>query len=467
MAVNREMGNQLIGWIIQRNDGKYPLEESESDTLRSIVMQAPYAKVRVNVHFLEYMIAEYTIEDGNGENAFYFHFELTDPDHAKDVYMEMEECLKKLGEKKTRKILLCCSCGLTTSYFTMRLNEIAKLTDADMEFSAVPYEQLFENARDKDAVLIAPQIGYRLKSVQDVLKDKIVIKIPVSMFSTYDGAGVINLLKETFEAEEKKETEKAESSGLRKIAGMSGSTLVVSIVFMEGRNQIAYRVYDGERITAENQITKETYQLTDILDVIRTAVVMNTDLSRICVVTPGMISGGKLTYERFNIIDYDIVSEIKAYFSGNVLLLNVTDMIALGYAHADGHPNSAFYFVPTGSHTGNIGIVVNGELILNDRHMGGRQLEFVTDITAFPMNPYALMRTPEGNTELAARYITGLFSYTGIEHIAFYSSMIPEEETLREKVRGFIPEQYMPQIVKVHSVRDYLYDGALYVISTR
>jgi hypothetical protein len=30
---------------------------------------------------------------------------------------------------------------------------------------------------------------------------------------------------------------------------------------MEGRNQIAYRLYDHNELVRENQITKETYQL--------------------------------------------------------------------------------------------------------------------------------------------------------------------------------------------------------------
>ena len=462
MENGREIAAELIRWIQERSQGRYETEESAGENNQSITIKTADAVGRVNVHFLEYVIAEYTIEDGSGENSFYFHFELTDAEHAKHVFLEMEDCLLKKNEKKKKQILLCCTCGLTTSYFTMKLNEISEQLGLDMEFSAVPYEHLFENTDDKDAVMIAPQMGFRYKSVKEVLTDTIVIQIPVVMFSQYDAPAVIRLLTEPFSEVEKKEKQKAEESAIQKLYGKNGTVLIVSVIYMEGRNQIAYRLYDRDFIIAENQITKETYQLRDILDVIHTVRKLNPELKHISVVTPGMIENGKLTYEDVNIVDYDLCASIKEDFEGEVTLFNTTDMITLGYSAKEcPDHNCAFYFVPTGSYAGNIGIAANGGLLDSGSHMGDRQLQAVTDITAFPKNPYALQRTPEGNTELAARYLTGLVSYTGIEHIAFYGKMIPNAEDVREKMKQFIPEQYLPEIVKVDSVRNYLYEGTL------
>jgi hypothetical protein len=293
------------------------------------------------------------------------------------------------------------------------------------------------------------------------------MKIPAAVFSAYDAGAMVQMLVKAFEEAEVSKEEVSKETEKEHLASDEGSVLILSVIYMEGRNQIAYRLYDHNELVRENQITKETYQLSDITDALRTVTRLNPELRQICIVTPGMIQNGKLTYENVGIADYDLVSKVKEFFEGEVFLYNDADMIALGYAHQHCPDGScAFYFVPTGNYAGNIGISVNGNLIRGRGNMGGRQLEAVTDITTFPMNPFALQRTPEGNVELAARYLTGLFSYTGIDHIAFYSKMIPNADVLIEKMKTFIPEQYMPEIVRAESVRDYLYAGALASIHT-
>ena len=461
MENDRSMAFAFVEWIKKRKQDNYELQESTDDNRIVLKMETPYASGSVVIYFQESIITELSITNKKEENVFYLHFELKNLDHAKDLFLEMEECLLKQWDVHTRKILFCCTCGLTTSFFAMRMNEVAKVIGVDMEFTAVPYENLFENTQDKDAILIAPQMSYRLKNVQEIITDRIVMKIPTAIFSSYDAPGMILLLKEKFDAEDK-EKHIAEKQREKLMAG-DGAVLVVSVINMERRNQIAYRLYNKDKVMVETQITKSKYWVTDLYDVIDTVKALNPDLYRICIVTPGTIHEGKLTYENAGIIDEDIISKIHKGFDGHVFLYNDTDMIALGYAMKNNvTENCAFYFVPTGNYSGNIGIVVNGQLVHSNGHLGGRQLEAVSNITTFPKNPYALQKTPEGNVELAARYITGLFSYTGIRHIAFYSKMIPNAEVLKEKMQEFLPERYLPDIFKQDSIREYLYTGTLY-----
>ena len=467
MDAEKKTDLELIEWIRSRNHSGYEIEETSEENRKVLTLHTSYATGTVRINYLDYVIAEYIIENQEGENVFYLHFELDDIEHAKDLFSEMEECLLKQKTRRKRNVLLCCTCGLTTSFFAMRLNEVAKLLNAEMEFTAVPYEKVFESAESQDAILVAPQIGYKWKSIQEIITDKIVMKIPAAVFSAYDAGAMVQMLVKAFEEAEVSKEEVSKDTEKEHLASDEGSVLILSVIYMEGRNQIAYRLYDHNELVRENQITKETYQLSDITDALRTVTRLNPELRQICIVTPGMIQNGKLTYENVGIADYDLVSKVKEFFEGEVFLYNDADMIALGYAHQHCPDGScAFYFVPTGNYAGNIGISVNGNLIRGRGNMGGRQLEAVTDITTFPMNPFALQRTPEGNVELAARYLTGLFSYTGIDHIAFYSKMIPNADVLIEKMKTFIPEQYMPEIVRAESVRDYLYAGALASIHT-
>ncbi len=464
MADKNEMAQKLLNWIKEQANEDYICEFYENESCIGLNLQSEYAKGQVNVVFLQSAVVEYRITNDHEENVFYLHFELNDLDHSKELFNEMKECLLRQKKTETKQILLCCSCGLTTSYFMMKLNEAAKVLGEKMEFSAVPYDILYDNAKDKDAVLIAPQIGYQLKNAKKILKDKIVMEVPVQIFSSYDAAGMITMLKEAFNVA-KTPVRTEQKPDIQEIERNQGSVLIVSVVDMEGRNQIAYRLYDKGEIKAENQITKEKYYLSDILDTIQVVALLNPDLEKICLVTPGTIHEGKLTYEKANIRDVDVCGFIRKQVGKDVSLFSDADMIALGYARKERNcEDTIFYFVPTGSYTANIGLFLNGSLVRSSSFVGGTELEWITKITTFPQNPFALVRTPEGNVELAARYITGLYSYTGVRHIAFYSSMIPDQADILKKMGEFIPEKYLPEIVKVNSVRDYLYEGALYSI---
>jgi hypothetical protein len=45
--------------------------------------------------------------------------------------------------------------------------------------------------------------------------------------------------------------------------------------------------------------------------------------------------------------------------------------------------------------------------------------------------------------------------------------MIPDTEALKKELETIIRREYIPEIVKVASIRDYLYDGAMYYIENR
>ena len=460
MTDTRALAAGLLDWI-EEQTGSLEKERWEKDNSIGLNVKTDHAEAQIDAVFLEQTIVEYRILNEREDNVFYLHFELEDIEHAKELFKEMQDCLHKQTGTDTREVLLCCSCGLTTSFFTMKLNEAAEALGEHLHFDAVPYEQLYESAEKVVAVLLAPQIGYRLKTAQDVLKDKIVLTVPVKIFSTYDAAGMISMLKTMFAEQAYKAPEKKEKKNLQHT--QEGSVLIVSVIHMEDKSRIAYRIYDEGNIVAERQITKETYAFADVIDTVKVAKTLHPNLKTLCLVTPGMVNDGILTYEAANIIDLNAKAKLKEIFDGSVRLYNDADMIALGYAATERDmADTAFYFVPRGSYCGNIGLVINGNTVRGKTHMGGRQTEAVTSLTTFPQNPYTLVKTPEGNIELAARYITGLYSFTGIPFVACYSSMIPDIGKLRDKIAEFIPDGFMPEIVKADSVRDYLYKGVLY-----
>lgn len=461
MEDGRKKAEIMTDWIRSQKDDRYTLEESDVEKMHTITLKTENAQADINIYYLEFTIMEFRITDRAGENVFYLHFELTDTERAKELFAEMKDCLLKQKADSTLHVMLCCTAGLTTSFFTMKLNDSARAMDLKMDFEAVPYERLYEKSSEKDVVLLAPQIGYRLKDAQAVLSDKTVLLIPASLFATYDTLGVINFVRGNYE---KAEDEKIRHSGVGALSA-GGTLLLVSVIDMEGRTQLAYRIYDHGKVTAENQIVKETYRSQDLIDVIDPVVRLNGNIETICIISPGSFKDGKLTYEEENIIDFDVHANIEERYHITPVMLNSTDAIALGYSQKELDGAAAgFYFLPSGSAQGSISITHDGKVYGAAGRMGGSHLKAVGDIMTFPKNPYALARTPEGNVQLAARYLTGLITYTGLDHIAYYAKMIPDTEALVAEISNFIKPEYIPEIKKVTSVRDYLYEGALYYI---
>ena len=460
MDESMKRAESLLNWIKEQQDGSYRIEEDRSDNKITLILHTDCADGYVTVNFLQFTIAEYRIVNKAEETVFYLHFELVDEEHARHLFKEMKEALLKQQDSGTINALLCCTCGLTTSYFTMKLNETAEASGTDIHFDAVPYEKLYEEGSTRDIVLIAPQIGYRLKDAAAIMKDIPVREIPVQIFSNYDALGMISFVKEC--VAEKKETKKAETAdAIGSLQAGNGALLYVSIVDMEGRTQLAYRVCSDEKIVAESQIVKEKYVFSDIEDIIELVTRTNPDIHEICLVTPGSVSEGKLTYAKAGIISMPVADMLKEKYGVEVILMNVTDTIALGYSLREcGGEDIAFYFLPTGSYAGSFALVHDGKILGTAGYLGGDQLSAITSITTFPMNPFTLQNTPEGNIELAARYMTGLITYTGCRRIAFYAKMIPEADVLRRKICEFIREEYVPEIIKTESVRRYIYEGA-------
>lgn len=106
----------------------------------------------------------------------------------------MVETLVNLKDEKTIRVLLSCSAGLTTSMFAENLNSITEMLNLDYQFNVVSYLSIYEEVENYDVVLIAPQIGYMLKRLQDTLTDRLVLQIPTSVFASYDALAAIQFV---------------------------------------------------------------------------------------------------------------------------------------------------------------------------------------------------------------------------------------------------------------------------------
>lgn len=81
-----------------------------------------------------------------------------------------------------KKILLVCSEGMSTSFMTMKMNEIAKEKKVDVYVYAKSESMIEDELDQVDCILLGPQIAY----LESKIKDRVNGKVPVESISALD-----------------------------------------------------------------------------------------------------------------------------------------------------------------------------------------------------------------------------------------------------------------------------------------
>ena len=69
--------------------------------------------------------------------------------------------------------------------------------------------------------------------------------------------------------------------------------------------------------------------------------------------------------------------------------------------------------------------------------------------------------TPEGALELVSKTIAALSSVIGPEAIILSCTLIPDVNELRKMIAQYIPEKYLPRIIKIENIQEYILIGQL------
>ncbi len=97
------------------------------------------------------------------------------------------------GELKMLKIKLFCAGGMSTSILVKKMLESAEKKGIAVEIAAYPEAQMDQQTDDCDIALLGPQVGYRLKTAQQICKPKNipVAVIPMIDYGTMNGEKVL------------------------------------------------------------------------------------------------------------------------------------------------------------------------------------------------------------------------------------------------------------------------------------
>lgn len=431
-----------------------------------------YATAQINFYQVENEpeIIEFRIErEKDHEVIFFLHFHADPQEHAKALFGEMIDVLVETGSHHATRVLLCCTAGLTTSYFAMELNQAAQTLKLDWTFEAVSVSDVYARGLQYDCVLVAPQIGFMQKKIADVLKDIPVLTIPAHVFGAYDAGSCIKLVQEGIKQFHVSLEERARDHILHHC---DNDRVILSIAVLPDlrRTLIRSRLYDHGRVTDSSEAIKPVLYLEDLFDVIETSLCASEGIKpeMIGIAIPGIIHDGTIDLPSSNSIDlkkYGNHFAIETFFRNRyhlpVYIFNNVNAAALGwYSAQDTYQNIVFHSQPYGWKMGGEGIIVNGRL-LSGKNSSAGEVKYIVPLFSGLDDVGSAVCTPDQMVRVVARDIVGAVTYLDPEVICLRSDMTPYPEEIRKELQKFLPEDHIPRLVKIENMDEYVMLGTM------
>lgn len=435
---------EFYSWILSN---EYPKSKvNVSPTEINIVNEFGYASITFNnLDIIEFIVTNAKTK----ENEFYLHFQYKTFSHAKKLYKELMDAYNHLSKKVVFKVLLCCTGGLTTSYFAGRVREALKLLKLDYDIQATSYLNLYNEIEKYDLVMLAPQIAYESKRITNLFKDKRVLEIPTKVFATYDVAAMIRIMeKESVLKQNEKISQQNKPIEIKNEMPEHNKIFVLSIIRNSGRIHALYRVYDkNNKIVLDSEIIKYQLDVSDIFDIIDTVLLIEPKVESIGISIPGIIVDGYVDYADVHGLNSTnlLTSARNKYKDRKVIVCNDVNTAAVGYyATQDKYKNICVYFQPINNY-GGVGNIIDGRLHRGNKSLAGEVQYMSLNISNHPL---VLNKTPEGMVELVSNIITNLSVTLAPELIVVFDSLLSKESlsSLVVNVEKNIPQKYIPEI---------------------
>ena len=445
-------------WILD-HDEQYTITQ-ENDHLIKLTTDYGEASIQFT-NIDEFTICEFSITSyKDNQVKFYLHFELNEEQHATELYDEMVETLIGLQEEKTLRVLLSCSAGLTTSMFAANLQSVAEMLNLDYSFNAVSYMSIYEEIDNYDVVLIAPQIGYMLKRLQESITDKLVLQIPTAAFASYDALATIKFIQSELEIFNNREEEKTDCQVSHCI---EYENRILSIVISRDDNQsrIYYRLHDQCSIVDSNMIVKpgNNMNIYDLYDIIDTVLLKHGHIDVIGIATPGIVENEKIFREPSHFKEYDIKKDFEDKYGIDVFIINNANAAAVGFSMEHPEYSSIVYHSqPFNTLIGGQGIIVNNKVITGKNGIAGEVRFFIRRMQL--SNSFdKLAKSQQGALELITKEILPTLSIIGPEALAIHCPLTPDLNEIKEVFEDFIDEQYLPEIYLIKEPSEYMLAG--------
>lgn len=456
-----EAANIYRTWILAQNVEGLAITPVNDESLK---LESDVATGCANFYDIDgTTIVELRLENKqSGESIFFLHFELDDIDRAKQLFKELCQAHAKQLSVEVHHILLCCTCGVTTTFFANKLNECAQSSGLDYDFCAMPVEEAMKKGEDYDAVLLAPQVGHMRKSVVEALPGTLVIEIPGAVFGSYDAKTALNLVVSAVSGRGK-----AAASDLRMVRYIDRSkrVLAVSYVYRQDEPTLSYCVLDHGKNALQGMVVR---QLSDeqILDDLSATLLVEGypmgDFDAVGIGVPGKVDNGVVLrhkddhYERF-----ELAKTMSERWGVPVFVDNNATAAAAGcYMAQTDWDDVAFHAQTIGVPECSQGMVIGGLPRAGRAGFAG-SLKFLLKDFPLSMDLDDASWRYDGTLELVTAYLVTTICCMAPQAIFVWCDLLPDMDRLREEICKKVPEEMVPDLVAVSNYDDLVLMGEL------
>lgn len=403
------------------------------------------------------------VRKNDGYPMFRVRFELNDELRAEELFMEMADVLERADRKGPTRVLLCCTAGITTTMYERRLNALAESLSLNYEFTATPLDLAIRNTSHYDVVMVAPQLGYRRKDAQLAYPDALVIEIPGEIFARFDVEATLHMLLDALDEGVEQAAAGRDITVVRPIDD-SKDVMVVSVIERQDTSVIGYRVFANKGIACDGMVYKRHVNFRDVEDVLATIKVDGIDvrsLDAVGIALPGIVNRESVSMPASDIRDYDLGRELERRYGIEVFMDNDANAAAMGcYVSQTDYDSVVFHIQQTGVMRCGEGVVCDGHLVKGRLNYAG-ELDPLVWLLALSGDPYEMVWTYEGMTEIVAGYLTASICTVSPDAIYVSSPLVRDMGELREWLERTIPMAYVPELKWIPDYRELMYLGEL------
>lgn len=447
------------------------IEQVDND---HIALTVDHARGEVNFYdlgeeFPEVVELRIVDPDYPDDAKFFLHFELESEERAEELFTEMLEELSEQGSFETRRVLLCCTSGLTTTMFSNKLQDAADTLSLDYSFEAIPLQQAINEGGNFDAVLLAPQVGYQRNAVAEAFPDAAVVEIPPKVFASYNTGATLKMVMHMLSDNTVYPSESVDELKIKRDMANNKRIMVITCVRRPKNGWTGWRIYDHGEIVASGSITKRKPTWRDVEDIIATLHVKGmsvSDLDAIGVAVPGIVNKGSVAFSGFSGYgDYELGRKIAERYGVKVFVDNNANAAAVGcYVSQDVYDSVVLHTQQTGHLIGGQGIVVDGHLLKGRGNYAGQLSPLFRAINGIDAKrDWDLAWTPEGMRSIVAPMLAADISLVAPDAIYVAVDLLYDMDVLREDIAAYFGSEteFIPDVYRVEDYRELIALGEL------
>ena len=486
-----ELGRSFRDWIAARKVAGCTTTVQDSD---HILIKHEYLTAQVNFYTFDDMpeVVELAVaEDASGENRFFLHFELEDLERAKQLFGEMANLLEESSGYEGKRVLLCCTVGMTTTMFAAKLTEVASTLSLDYTFEARALEDAKRESGSYDAVMLAPQVGFRRREVAAAFPDALVFEIPARIFARYDGAGALRMLMGLLGDDSLAAPDPHDLRVLRSTYKdvPTKTVLVISVIHRPHGSTISWRLFDRYELVASEEIYKSTVELRDIEDVIATLHLKDIDvrdIDAVGVAVPGAVDYGTVTFSGFELTGANIEQALIEKFGLRTFVDNNANAGAVGCYVSQGEYDSVtLHTQQVGTMIGGQGTVCNGHLLRGRRGMAGElsglnwqvflnaevfadvELDLSTHEELLSFYEEQASWSGEAMLPILATMLQANIAVAAPDAIYISYDLVDDMGALRAELAKSLPEEFIPDLIHITDYHEKIFLGELALVTQR